>query len=202
MKRKRRFKKKNPYATNMNLAFVFFISILVFFKFNTFALIGALAIPFTAVYIMSPSSKILRLHKKKKNEWASIGVRKNAPLRNPHLACVLISVITVAVYILRYDYVITNMIIQILWGEVKSAYIDVFGHNSANSIFLKKYIPVYSYYILNIIHSCTAFFIVTYSASVYFRYKQQTMFKKVLLNAAHHNDALGFIRELSWREFE
>lgn len=202
MRRKRRFKKRNPYVTNMNIAFIFYMTTLVFLRFDSIARVLTLVIPLFAVYILSPSSKILRLHKKKKPEWASVGIKRNAPLLNPQVALVIIAVTTITIFFLRYDHVITTKIIQLIWGDIKTAYADIFGKSSANKLFSLRNIPVCTYYTFHILRSCVAFLLVAYSASVYFRYKQQTMFKKVLFNAAYHEDALQFIRELSWREFE
>uniref|UniRef100_UPI0034D6B7C2 hypothetical protein n=1 Tax=Proteus mirabilis TaxID=584 RepID=UPI0034D6B7C2 len=98
MRRKRRFKKRNPYVTNMNIAFIFYMTTLVFLRFDSIARVLTLVIPLFAVYILSPSSKILRLHKRKKPEWASVGIKRNAPLLNPQVALVIIAVTTITVF--------------------------------------------------------------------------------------------------------
>ncbi len=49
----------------MNIAFIFYMTILVFLRFDSIARVLTLVIPLFAIYMLSPSSKILRLHKKR-----------------------------------------------------------------------------------------------------------------------------------------
>lgn len=184
------------------ILFVFYMALVAFLDFNIGVMLLGLVLPFLGVRYLSPYSKVVRLYKKKKPEWATINVRIKSPLLNPYISFPMVVIVLTSIFLLGYDYVLARYTIHYVVTEIRDALATFWSEGKINTYFNRTHINTYGYYIVHVIDAITLYLIAIYATTSFYRYKQQTMFNSVLKQATQEKASLEYIRTLSWREFE